>query len=183
MKSTKKSLLMSVLSLVLCFAMLLGTTYAWFTDSVTSGVNQIQAGNLDIEVYHSNAKVTEATSIEGVNAMFTDKNGNAILWEPGAMSYENFTVKNVGNLALKYNMSMNVVDFNKVAGTGDNLKDALKVKVLTGTNILSPVTREKVAALDWTGAQTLDQFKKDGGKLYPAGGTNASEEAFQVIVY
>ena len=183
-KSTKSALLMSFTSLLLCFAMLIGTTFAWFTDSVTSGVNKIQAGNLDIEVTHSNAHVSPAESIEGVTAMFTDASGHAMLWEPGAMSYENFTVKNVGTLALKYNMSMNVVDFNAVRDTNDNLKDALKVKVLTGSEILPNPTREAVANLPWNDAQTLDQFKKDGGKLYPAGTADQNiEETFQVIVY
>ena len=54
MKSTKRSLLLSVLSLMLCITMLLGTTYAWFTDSVTSGKNKIVAGNLDVELTHNN---------------------------------------------------------------------------------------------------------------------------------
>ena len=50
-RSTKNALISSVLALVLCFTMLLGTTYAWFTDSVTSATNIIAAGNLDIELY------------------------------------------------------------------------------------------------------------------------------------
>ena len=47
-KQTKKALLLSVLMLVVCLSMLLGTTYAWFTDSASSGSNVIQAGTLDI---------------------------------------------------------------------------------------------------------------------------------------
>ena len=186
MKSTKKSLLLSTISLVLCFAMLLGTTWAWFTDEVTSGVNTIKAGNLDIEVTHSNAKVaaSENKSIAGETTMFPDKDGNAMLWEPGAMSYENFTVSNVGTLALKYNMSMNIVDFNKLGE--HNLTEVLKVKVLTGDAIKASLDRATVAAMDWTGAQSLDAFRKDGGMLYPSTDTtveHASEEKFQVIVY
>ena len=52
MKNTKKSLLMSVVSLLLCFSMLLGSTFAWFTDSATSGSNVIQSGNLDLDVQY-----------------------------------------------------------------------------------------------------------------------------------
>ena len=51
MKKTLKSLVISVTSLLLCFVMLLGTTFAWFTDEVKSGNNVIQTGNLDIEMY------------------------------------------------------------------------------------------------------------------------------------
>ena len=187
-KSTKSALLMSFTSLLLCFAMLIGTTFAWFTDSVTSGVNKIQAGNLDIEVTHSNAKVaaSENKSIAGETTMFPDKNGNAMLWEPGAVSYETITVKNVGTLAFKYNLALNITDFNAVKDTNPakTLKDVLKVMVLTTP--LTSVTRDSVANLDWTGndVKTLDQFKKDGGKLYPTGTQDkASEETFQVIVY
>ena len=52
-KTTKRALLSSVLALFLCFTMLLGTTYAWFTDEVTSGSNVIKAGNLDIAVEYT----------------------------------------------------------------------------------------------------------------------------------
>ena len=47
-KATKKALFMSMLSMLLCVAMLIGSTFAWFTDSVTSGRNKITAGNLDV---------------------------------------------------------------------------------------------------------------------------------------
>jgi len=49
-RTTKRALLLSALSLLMCVSMLVGSTFAWFTDSVTSGVNKIVAGNLDIEV-------------------------------------------------------------------------------------------------------------------------------------
>ena len=52
-KNTKRALLSSVLATVLCAAMLVGTTFAWFTDSVTSGKNRIAAGNLDVELEYS----------------------------------------------------------------------------------------------------------------------------------
>lgn len=54
-KQTKRALLMSLLSLLLCCAMLIGSTFAWFTDSVTSGNNKIIAGNLDIELGYATA--------------------------------------------------------------------------------------------------------------------------------
>ena len=51
MKNKKKALLQSALSILLCCSMLIGTTFAWFTDSVTSGKNVIVAGNLDVQMY------------------------------------------------------------------------------------------------------------------------------------
>ena len=50
-RSTKRALLLSALSLLMCVSMLIGSTFAWFTDSVTSGKNKIQSGNLDVELY------------------------------------------------------------------------------------------------------------------------------------
>ena len=56
--STKRALLDSVLSLVLCLSMLICSTFAWFTDSVSSTNNIIQSGNLDIEMYRADGSVT-----------------------------------------------------------------------------------------------------------------------------
>ena len=47
-KYNKRALLLSVLALMLCAAMLIGTTYAWFTDTATAGVNRIQSGTLNV---------------------------------------------------------------------------------------------------------------------------------------
>ena len=67
-KQTKKALIMSVTSMVLCVAMLVGMTFAWFTDTASTGVNKIQAGNLDVEVEYSKdfttwKKVTDTTKL------------------------------------------------------------------------------------------------------------------------
>ena len=186
---TKHALLMSLTSLMLCVSMLVGATFAWFTDSVTSGVNRIVSGNLDVEVYHSKEVTvaeTDANKVAAATDLFTDKDGNAMKWEPGAVSYENFLVKNAGTLALKYNMALNIAGYNYVTGTTQyDLRTPLKVKVLTGDSILSSVTRETVQGLDWsTGYDKLDSFKKEGGSLYPAGTAGQdSDEKFQVIVY
>ena len=55
-KSTKRALLGSVMAMVLCLAMLIGATFAWFTDTASTGVNKIQAGNLDIEIQDKDGK-------------------------------------------------------------------------------------------------------------------------------
>ena len=51
-KSTRRALLTSVLALLMCVTMLVGATFAWFTDTASTGVNKIQAGNLDLEVQY-----------------------------------------------------------------------------------------------------------------------------------
>lgn len=122
-KSTKKALLLSVLSLLLCCSMLIGTTFAWFTDSVESGLNRITAGNLDVVMYHTN-KVDTDEPIINTTALFDD----VTLWEPGAMVWEKLTVENIGTLALKYTLNVNATNFSTV--NGRTLADVLKVAVL-----------------------------------------------------
>lgn len=122
-KSTKRALLLSVLSLLLCVSMLIGSTFAWFTDSVTSGANKITAGNLDVDVYYGDP--ANKNSIQDVvDVLFQDIE----LWEPGAMVWEQLTVVNNGSLALKYAMNLNVLDASIV--NGHSLTEVLKVAVL-----------------------------------------------------
>ena len=76
-KSTKRALLSSTISLFLCFAMLLGTTFAWFTDSVTSANNVIRSGNLDVAVTYTLDGETWK-DFDGAADVFQKG-----LWEPG----------------------------------------------------------------------------------------------------
>lgn len=187
MKNTKAKLLSSITIMLVCFAMLLGSTYAWFTDQATTGVNKIHAGNLDLVVEHKNASVSGYETIEDKTNLFKDAGGTDMKWEPGAMSWETFKVSNAGSLAFKYVLQANITGFNtiNVNGTDKSLKDVLKVKVLEGNEILPNPTREAVAAMDWSNTtDTLDSFVKGDGKLYPNGTENQkSSEEFQVIVY
>ena len=104
-KSTKRALLGSVMAMVLCLAMLVGATLAWFTDTASTGVNKIQAGKLDVVLEMQNAD-GKWVSAEGKTLDFVkaaDAKGEAILWEPGC-TYElpALQIRNNGNLALKY---------------------------------------------------------------------------------
>ncbi|MBQ9974907.1 MAG: hypothetical protein IJP16_00230 [Clostridia bacterium] len=103
MNRTRHSLALSLISLLLCFSMLLGTTWAWFTDSVTSSNNRIQTGTLDVELeYYVDGdweKVTETTNVFEKDA----------LWEPGHTEVVYLKISNLGSLALKYDFSINVV--------------------------------------------------------------------------
>jgi len=116
-KRATVKLVSSVLSLFACVAVFIGMTFAWFTDSVTSGKNKIQAGNLDVKFEYS--KTLEAGSWKEItnttSDIFTDVNGNDILWEPGAATVVYLKIKNAGTLALKYNLGIDVV--SEVAGT------------------------------------------------------------------
>lgn len=105
MKKKRTALFHSAISLLLCVSMLVGTTYAWFTDSVSTGINTIAAGNLDVELYHSNAAVTNERVDSGTK-LFMDLQGDPILWEPGVVSYENLRITNEGDLALAYQLAI-----------------------------------------------------------------------------
>ena len=103
--NSKKALLSSAFALVLSVAMLIGTTFAWFTDTASTGINKIQAGNLDVKLMYSTDMVTwkEATS---TTQLFNDD----ALWEPGHTELVYLKVVNAGNLALKYEMTTNSYD-------------------------------------------------------------------------
>ena len=106
-KSTKRALITSALAILMCAAMLIGTTFAWFTDTASTGVNKIQAGNLDIELQMKDNDGKWVTA-EGKTLSFL-VNGKIpaeetqILWEPGCTyALPELRVVNNGNLALKY---------------------------------------------------------------------------------
>ena len=104
-KSTKRALLSSAFAILICVAMLIGTTFAWFTDTASTAVNKIQAGTLDVALEMKNSE-GNWVSAEGETLNFVKAPGaeaEKILWEPGC-TYElpKLRVKNNGNLALKY---------------------------------------------------------------------------------
>lgn len=105
--ATKKALMLSLLSMVLCVSMLVGSTFAWFTDTATTGVTKIQAGNLDVTLEMKD-NAGNWVSAEGKTLQFKvngviPAEGTEIFWEPGC-TYElpELRVVNNGNLALKY---------------------------------------------------------------------------------
>ncbi len=105
-KSTKRALITSALAMFMCVAMLIGTTFAWFTDTASTAVNKIQSGTLDVALEMKNAD-GEWENAEGQTLSFKKAagaaEGEAVLWEPGC-TYElpELRVVNKGNLALKY---------------------------------------------------------------------------------
>ena len=105
---TKRALLTSVLALVLSLAMLAGSTFAWFTDTASTGVNRIVSGNLDVGLQYwgvgEDGKKTWLTA-ENSEDLF-DKNA---LWEPGYTQIIYLRVANNGNLALTYAMQITPV--------------------------------------------------------------------------
>ena len=178
-KSTKRALLGSVMAMVLCLAMLVGATFAWFTDTASTGVNKIQAGNLDVALEYSTDMENwkEATSS---TKLFSDNT----LWEPGVTEVVYLRVKNNGNLALKYTMGLNSqVGFangvNK-AGETYNVGDYLKLGTATVTGKLA--TREEAWAAVAGTAHVMADLKPftDGMPVLEAGKTS---DAMALVIY
>ena len=160
-KNTKRALLSSVLALFLCFAMLLGTTYAWFTDSVTSGSNIIQSGTLDVDLVDE-----QGNSMEGQIIEFVAKDGraqDAILWEPGC-TYETepVYVVNKGNLDLKYNILV-----NGIVGDAKLLEVIEWTVTIDGVEIDMYTYENKLLAGEKSGAIVLTgHMKETAGNEY-----------------
>lgn len=147
---TKRALLTSVLALVLSLAMLAGTTFAWFTDTASTGVNRIVSGNLDVGLQYwgvdENGQKTWLTA-ENSEDLF-DKNA---LWEPGYTQIVYLKVKNDGNLALTYAMQITPVRETvgiNVDGEEFKLSDYIKFgwRTFTVDGAGAPVALDREAA-------------------------------------
>ena len=150
-KHAKRALLASVLSVVLCCAMLVGSTFAWFTDSVTSGNNIIKSGALEVAMDWADGKTDPAANED---SQWQDVSHSAIfdyaLWEPGYTQARHIRIRNTGNLALKYEIRIaptgTVTDLAKVIDVY-YIKDGRQIADRTDLEELEPVgTLDKVLA-------------------------------------
>ncbi len=150
-KKTKRALFASVISMLLCVAMLIGSTFAWFTDTASTKVNSIQAGTLDIQLVDA-----EGRNIEGQTLEFKDTDEN--LWEPGVTyTLNSVYVKNAGNLALKY----------KIIISGINGDAKLNEAIEWTINGADTGTEYKLAAGATSDAITIEgHMKEDAGNEY-----------------
>ena len=173
-KNTKRALLASILSVVLCCAMLIGSTFAWFTDSVETGKNTITAGNLDVDLQY--AEVAEGTdlttlgddawtSVQGKEDLFSED-----LWEPGHVEVVYLRIQNLGTLALDYNLR--VYAFEETLGTNKDgesfkLSDYLKFAVVQD---VAAAYADRAAAVAAAGAGiALGGNSQPSGEALPAG--------------
>ena len=156
-KSTRRALLTSVLALLMCVAMLIGATFAWFTDTASTGVNKVQAGNLDIELAYKNSTTGGEFKKADKSTPVFDNNA---LWEPGHVEYVVLKVSNAGSLALKYKLGINIA--NEVGSTNVydnpfNLSDYIRFAVLDGDKTEGSVDRDALVA-----AATDSKLIKEG---------------------
>ena len=144
-KSTKRALVSSALAIIMCVAVLIGATFAWFTDTASTAVNKIQAGNLDIKVEYAKEKMNDDGTLAGELTDWApiDNATNVFdpnaLWEPGRTEYVVFRITNNGNLALKYKLSLETLaqkpGINK-AGEEFYLADYLCASATVNPNVI-----------------------------------------------
>ena len=174
-KATKRALLTSVMALVMCVVMLVGTTFAWFTDTASTGVNKIQAGNLDIELAYKNSTTGGEFKKADKSTPVFDNNA---LWEPGHVEYVVLKVSNAGNLALKYKLGINIASetgSTNVLGNAFNLSDYIRFAVLDGDKtVVSGGTEFKRETL-------MDDVTDTNSKLIKAGYTSKETRLYPEV--
>ncbi len=142
----KKALWGSVTSLVLCMMMLVGTTFAWFTSTASTGVNTVQAGQMEVQMSYAHGKnpsdgtdrvweeVKPETNLFKTISDDTTENPSGD-WQPGTAKYVQLKVQNSGDLDLKYRLGISIPEeTGSINNEGDafKLSDYLKVAVLDG---------------------------------------------------
>ena len=157
-KSTKRALVSSALAIVMCVAMLIGATFAWFTDTASTGGNKIQAGNLDVELEYSK-DFTEWKKVNDTTKVFED----STRWEPGRTEVVYLRVTNTGTLALKYTLGI----YNLYNSTGKNVlgnKYSLSDYVKLGVAEADAAYADRAAAISAVqdSAKTLNSIGDTG---------------------
>ncbi len=176
-KSFKRALVMAILSMVVCLSMFAGTTFAWFTDSVTSSENIIKAGNLDIELYYDNADKDDWEKFTKDTNVFMDE-----LWEPGHTEVIKFKIVNEGSLALKYQFSVYIdeeVGSVNMYDNAFNLSDYILYGIVDG-ELDDDISREDAILAVEANAVVLGENDYSNGwlKLEPA-----EEKTLTMVVY
>ena len=173
--TTKRALIMSALAMLLSISMLVGTTFAWFTDSVSSANNVIVAGNLDVELEYWNG--TKWVDVEDKSDILTNE-----LWEPGVTEVAYLRVANAGSLALKYQLGINIVSETagkNVAGETLKLSDYIQFGVVEGVNGETGAYANREAAV----AAVTEAKKISAGYTKAASMTAGQELYLALVVY
>ena len=180
-KNFKTALVMAILSLIVCLSMFAGTTFAWFTDSVTSSNNIIKAGNLDVELYYQQEGQSGWTQVTSETNVFMKD----ALWEPGHTEVVKLKVVNEGSLALKYNLGVNLA--SEVGSVNVNnkefkLSDFIKFAIVDGAQ--SYTRDQAIAAAEANGATALKTaYNSTVTALDAKNATDSDEKIVTMVVY
>ena len=188
-KISKRTLVFSVLSVTLSVGLCIGSTLAWFTDSVTSSGNVIKSGTLDMEMQWTDGTEDPATTTEWKDAALAD---NPIfsyeLWEPGYTSARHIQLINNGNLALKYTLSILPAENAQQGEAGQNDADlAQAIDVYYADPAVQVTDRTDVEDFDYIGTlrEVIDtpslMTSAINGYLTPKDTTGATKEVSLVM--
>lgn len=136
----KQTLWFSALSLILTCAMLVGATFAWFTDTASTGINRILAGNLDVTLEYFDG--TDWVEVDENEPVFD----NAALWEPGFAQVAYLRIRNTGSLALKYQLQIDILD--EQMGYNDQDDFLLSEHLMMGVAKQSTIFASRQDAID-----------------------------------
>lgn len=182
-KSFRRALLTGGISLGLCVSMFVGTTFAWFTDSVNSANNVIRSGNLDVELDYLDAE-DGWTPVTGTTNVFTDN-----YWEPGHTEVVYLKISNAGSLAFNYKLGVNIVEEKtsiNVYGEELKLSEYIMMGAVEGVDEAYATRGEARSALDEDTVKAIKSGYAQDGVLYSATDTptgEASVEYVALVVY
>ena len=142
-----KRIVASAFAIVLSATMLLGATFAYFTDSTSSSNNIIASGNLKVNAYWmegtKNPETDTWTNFESGAIFDNDK------WEPGYVEAKHVKISNEGNLALKYQLA--IVPTGEVSKLAEVIDVYLYEIANTDANATQVATRFDVDATMFVG--------------------------------
>ena len=158
-KLTKHALIVSIMAMLLCVAMLVGTTFAWFTDTASTAVNKIQAGTLDIQLLDGSGNSLEGQTLAWQKA--AGHESDEVLWEPGCTyQLQPIVIKNNGTLALKYKIVITGIQ-------GDaKLNEAIEWTI-TNTSVTTALDEDHSLAAGASDTLTISgHMKESAGNEY-----------------
>ncbi|MBE6688788.1 MAG: hypothetical protein E7588_05870 [Ruminococcaceae bacterium] len=174
MKKTKFAFFHSLIALLLCFSMLLGSTFAWFTESVSTDRNIITSGNIDLEMYWSDDPVNGPwynIEDDAYNTIFSYDN-----WEPGYSQIKYIKLVNKGDLALNYKFTL------MPEGAVGKLAEVIAVRFAKSAQKIE--TREQFENLNFIGFlnNVMNGGSTASGTILPAGSTSLTTPVGEIIM-
>ena len=169
MKSTKRNVIVSaILTIALCVSLMVGGTYAWFTDSAKVNVNTIKSGKFDVTLQMLDGEKwvdAEGKTLSFIRTDAEDEDNG--LWAPGyKFKLPELRVVNNGNLKLKFNMTFNGSANSRlleVLAFNVKVDENAPVAVNVGEDILAD---EVLAAGEMKEVAITGEFPETAGNAY-----------------
>jgi len=166
----RKAFLTSITAMILSIAMLVGTTFSWFTDSTSNTGNRIEAGTLKIDLLMDKAETGEYESISnGEGDIFSEANGNGVRWEPGKTEIVYLQVQNKGDLAAKYNIELTIKDGGLAGALEYAILDGAKAEDIKNSGVTKWSAVQQYEGVQISDMPTGDVVAAPNGKLIEQG--------------